>query len=745
MQSGRSTATSVVVAVAALVAGLLMAPPAQAAGANVTVTVSSNSGAAVVAGVELRQWDTSRPACYSDMPDLSDPGNCWPTVQSGVTSGGAYTFTDVAPGTYDVYAGASGHHVAVYSITVGASDMAFTAGIYSTGYEYQSQLKSVIFGYVSEGPTYIPQAGATVTVRLASDSSLVTSTTTNSTGRYDFYLPYDGIYTFTATATDGATRTLSRVTGASGPSIWSMNLPAVEATTHTVAFDANGGTGSMASQTSATAASLTVNAFTRADYTFAGWNTAANGSGTSYADGASYPFTADATLYAQWEAVTTPPTEPGTGTQPPSTGTPSTPDSTQTPTPTPTPTESASEPVEHAIQAVDDTVRYTELRGGRQVYRAPGLLANDSDTAGHSLAVRGTRATGSNGGKLILRSNGSFTYAPDPTALRAGRETFTISVADSLGETAQSQLTVAPNRAPRVSNVEYGTRQDVDLRVGAAQGLLARAWDPEGDALSVTVRTYETIRHKGGLIVRSDGSFSYYPFPGASGADSFVFEVVDAYGKFARAQMTINIGANRPPVVPSRQYSTREGVPLRVNASGGLLVGASDPDGDAVRVSTTNYWSSFRKGGPVLHPDGSFEYFPFPLATGSDTVTYEVKDSFGLSTMASARITIIANQAPVVPATRYSTSRQSTLRVSAAQGLLAGASDPDGDALKVVSVGGPLVQSGRGGTFTVYGDGAFTYEPNPASTAWGDTLVFDVEDSFGKRTRSAVTVSIMTE
>jgi len=48
---------------------------------------------------------------------------------------------------------------------------------------------------------------------------------------------------------------------------------------------------------------LTLNTFTRTGYSFSGWNTAANGSGTSYADGASYPFTADATLYAQWTAT----------------------------------------------------------------------------------------------------------------------------------------------------------------------------------------------------------------------------------------------------------------------------------------------------------------------------------------------------------------------------------------------------------------------------------------------------------
>ncbi len=72
----------------------------------------------------------------------------------------------------------------------------------------------------------------------------------------------------------------------------------------TVTFDANGGSGTMANQTmpANTATALNANTFTRSGYSFASWNTARNGSGTSYADGQSVTLTADVTLYAQWTA-----------------------------------------------------------------------------------------------------------------------------------------------------------------------------------------------------------------------------------------------------------------------------------------------------------------------------------------------------------------------------------------------------------------------------------------------------------
>jgi hypothetical protein len=92
----------------------------------------------------------------------------------------------------------------------------------------------------------------------------------------------------------------------------------------TVSFDTNGGTGTMSSQTGSSATNLPTNTFTRTGYNFAGWNTAADGSGTAYADGASYPFTSGATLYAQWAVVATTTAPSSTTTAAPTTTAPAT-------------------------------------------------------------------------------------------------------------------------------------------------------------------------------------------------------------------------------------------------------------------------------------------------------------------------------------------------------------------------------------------------------------------------------------
>lgn len=73
----------------------------------------------------------------------------------------------------------------------------------------------------------------------------------------------------------------------------------------TVSFNANGGSGEMGSVEAESGSVITVpeNSFTWAKHEFTGWNTAADGSGTAYAPGASITAgeeDAAVTLYAQW-------------------------------------------------------------------------------------------------------------------------------------------------------------------------------------------------------------------------------------------------------------------------------------------------------------------------------------------------------------------------------------------------------------------------------------------------------------
>ncbi|MDO8969785.1 MAG: InlB B-repeat-containing protein, partial [Saprospiraceae bacterium] len=78
-----------------------------------------------------------------------------------------------------------------------------------------------------------------------------------------------------------------------------------EVKTYTVNYNANGGAGGVPSaQTKPKGVDLplsTCGDLVKKGYTFAGWNTAADGTGTSYAPGALYSINTNVTLYARWK------------------------------------------------------------------------------------------------------------------------------------------------------------------------------------------------------------------------------------------------------------------------------------------------------------------------------------------------------------------------------------------------------------------------------------------------------------
>ena len=118
----------------------------------------------------------------------------------------------------------------------------------------------------------------------------------------------------------GSSFTAPSITSRTGYSgAWNKTVPAVFGDTDTtfttswtphkyyIVYNANGGSGSTATQTFTydTAGSISGNAFSRTNWGFYSWNTASNGSGTTYSPGQSVSNltstnNATITLYAQW-------------------------------------------------------------------------------------------------------------------------------------------------------------------------------------------------------------------------------------------------------------------------------------------------------------------------------------------------------------------------------------------------------------------------------------------------------------
>jgi len=96
-----------------------------------------------------------------------------------------------------------------------------------------------------------------------------------------------------------------------GPNGWNEADFRTDDITYTVSYDGNGNTGGTApaNQTKTHGVDLTLQtnsgSLVKTGYTFNGWNTAANGSGTHYAVSGTFSTDAATTLYAEWTTVST--------------------------------------------------------------------------------------------------------------------------------------------------------------------------------------------------------------------------------------------------------------------------------------------------------------------------------------------------------------------------------------------------------------------------------------------------------
>ena len=171
----------------------------------------------------------------------------------------------------------------------------------------------------------------------------------------------------------------------------------------------------------------------------------------------------------------------------------------------------------------------------------PGVLGNDSDADGNVLSA--IRVTGPAHGTLTLNANGSFVYTP--VANYFGTDTFTYRASDGLLTSGLATVTItiaSVNDVPVARTESYSTDQDVALNI-AAGGVLTNDTDADGDALNAVLVTAPA---HGTLTLNANGSFSYVPVPGYSGADSFVYRAADAVSSSAATTVSLTVVAFVP-------------------------------------------------------------------------------------------------------------------------------------------------------------------------------------------------------
>ena len=198
----------------------------------------------------------------------------------------------------------TGHDFLGWSTTNGATTAAIgSAGLLSTAIGTPTNGGAYTL-YAVWGPktytiTYSAGSGITgVTVPSAGSATHGSNYTVSSTEPTRTGYKFDG-WTSSAGGSVAAGGTISNVTS-------NITLTAKWIARYTVSYNGNGHNTGTAPATvtvdSGGSTTAAANPFTKTGSTFTGWNTAANGSGTSYAAGATISnITSNITLYAQWQ------------------------------------------------------------------------------------------------------------------------------------------------------------------------------------------------------------------------------------------------------------------------------------------------------------------------------------------------------------------------------------------------------------------------------------------------------------
>lgn len=187
--------------------------------------------------------------------------------------------------------------------------------------------------------------------------------------------------------------------------------------------------------------------------------------------------------------------------------------------------------------------------------------------------------------------------------------------------------------SPEAHDDTYVTNESTTLVKTALEGVLANDYDTEDDDLTAMVLIAPL---HGDLVLDDDGSFTYTPFAGFNGVDSFVYIAHDTVDyDIATVFITVN-SINYAPIGLSDTYTTAQDAVLTVPASG-VLTNDADLDGDPL---TAELVVNVTHGTLTLAANGSFVYTPNTGFFGEDSFTYKAFDGALYSGETTVKITV---------------------------------------------------------------------------------------------------------
>ena len=349
---------------------------------------------------------------------------------------------------------------------------------------------------------------------------------------------------------------------------------------------------------------------------------------------------------------------------------------------------------------------------------AVAVLSNDSDADGDTLSIDSITQP-SNGSAVIRFSQVIYT----PNQGFAGIDTLDYTLSDGNGHSTTASITIIVTQTSN-GNVAPVAQDDNATSNGTPVTIdvLNNDSDADNDPLNIIGFTHPN----NGSVAAVNGQIVYTPDQAFSGTDTFTYTISDGKGHSTIASVSVVVTGASNNVAPVAQpdQATSTGSSISVNA----LSNDTDADGDTLSIVSNGQ----PQNGQASIANGQLLYTPSQGFTGVDSFTYTISDgnNHTSSSVISINVTAAAqNQAPDVNNDQLGV-------VEANQPFtfqpLNNDSDPDGDALQVVSVG-----STPNGTAIINADGSITF--NPRNNYCGDIqFTYTVTDGNGHNKTATV-------
>lgn len=381
------------------------------------------------------------------------------------------------------------------------------------------------------------------------------------------------------------------------------------------------------------------------------------------------------------------------------------------------------------------------------------VLANDTDPENNPLTVTtfnvggtdypaGSTVTIPGKGTLTLKADGTFNFVP-ATDFVGEVPAVTYTVSDGQGGTDTAKLTITVFDPSNVNAPVKDDMKETMPNTPVSGNLLNNDLIVNGkiDSIQINGQNYPigqeiTIPNVGKIIVNANGTFTFTPVNGFTGAvPAITYFASDDKGNFYSAELEIVVKNNKPIASDDSAIVNEDGV---LNGSN-LLSNDTDPDNGILTINTTPV-ANTTNGTLIINADGTYKYTPNPNFFGTDTFKYAVCDNGTPTQCDTATVTITVtdtfdNTAPSANDDRASASKNSTVIGN----VLANDTDTDGGILTVTkftmngvdyAANTQAVIPGKG-KLTILANGSFVFTPEKDYVGPVPTVTYQISDGQG--------------